>query len=317
MLVCVVQASELDRVLRAGVGWLAPCPLEGETSSPFSTNDVIAATNSRLRLRSIFALALILASACQSDAAGDATRKASASPATSRAGVANGDVVIAKPTTPYTVTAVATPGSVSGTVTLKHPLETLPPTVTGGAGAVCGASIPDQSVQEQGGGLVGVVVWLEGARSGKAPSLERRVELESDHCKLVPRVQAAMVGSAVNIIGHDDLRQHLRFAAVGDSAPRAMILLGGGEQVIPTELPFTQPGMVSVRDAEHPWTRAYLAVFDHPYFAVTGNGGTFTIDSVPPGKYKLNVWHERTGVSVQDVDVAPNAATKVAIALGS
>jgi hypothetical protein len=71
-----------------------------------------------------------------------------------------------------------------------------------------------------------------------------------------------------------------------------------------------------VRDVQHPWTRAYLAVFDHPYFAVTGNGGTFTIDGVPPGKYKLNAWHERTGVSVQDVDVSANGATKVQIALG-
>jgi Polysaccharide lyase family 4, domain II len=200
-------------------------------------------------------------------------------------------------------------------VTLKQPLVAMPAVETGDASTICGPSMTDESVVVQGGGLTGVVVWLDGALTGKAPGLERRVELESDHCKLVPRVQAAMVGSAVNIIGHDELRQHLRFAAAGDSVPRATILLGGGEQVIPTELPFKKPGMVSVRDAEHPWTRAYLAVFDHPYFAVTGNGGNFTIDGVPPGKYKLNAWHERTGVSVQDVDVTANGATKVAVVL--
>jgi hypothetical protein len=277
------------------------------------TTDVIDATLSKIQLRRQFALALLLASACQGDASGDGTRKASASPAHGAA--SNGDVVIASSATPYRVTTVATAGSVTGTVTLKQSLPALPPVPTGDASTICGPSMPDESVVVQGGGLAGVVVWLDGAYTGKAPGLERRVELESDHCKLVPRVQAAMVGSAVNIIGHDDLRQHLRFAASGDSTPRAIILLGGGEQVIPTELPFTKPGMVSVRDAEHPWTRAYLAVFDHPYFAVTGNGGTFTIDGVPPGKYKLNAWHERTGVSVQDVDVAANGATNVAVVL--
>jgi hypothetical protein len=231
--------------------------------------------------------------------------------------VAKGDLVIAASSTPYTVAPAAATGSVTGTVTLGKPLDALPAVETGDASVICGPSIPDGSVTLQGGGLTGVVVWLDGVRSGKAPAIERRVELESDHCKLAPRVQAALKGSAVNIIGHDDFRQHLRFIAAGDTTPRAMILLGGGEQVIPTELPFVAPGMVSVRDAEHPWTRAYLAVFDHPYFTVTGNGGSFTIDGVPAGKYKLNAWHERTGVSVQDVDVADNSPTKVAVSLSA
>jgi len=229
--------------------------------------------------------------------------------------VANGEVVISPSRTPYTISNVAASGSVTGTVSFSKALGALPSVDTGALSAVCGPSMPDVSVNLQGGGVAGAVVWLDGARSGKAPAIERRVELESDHCKLIPRVQAALKGSAVNIIGHDDFRQHLRFSAAGDTAPRATILLGGGEQVIPTELPFVAPGMVAVSDSEHPWTRAYLAVFDHPYFAVTGNGGSFTIDGVPAGKYKLNAWHERTGVTTQDVDVADNAPTKVSIAL--
>jgi hypothetical protein len=278
---------------------------------------VIAATLPKTPKYRAVALALVLVSACQGDAQGDGTRRAGASSAGSRANVAQGDVLIASSTTPYAVASVTATGSVTGTVTLSKPLDALPAVETGDASAACGPSIPDGSVTMQGGGLIGVVVWLDGARSGKAPPIERRVELESDHCKLIPRVQAALKGSAVNIIGHDDLRQHLRFIAAGDSTPRAIILLGGGEQVIPTELPFVAPGMVTVKDNEHPWTRAYLAVFDHPYFAVTGNGGTFTIDGVPAGKYKLNAWHERTGVSVQDVDVADNTPTKVTVTLSA
>ena len=198
-------------------------------------------------------------------------------------------------------------GSVNGTVTFKNALEAQAPTPTGGDSTICGPTIPDESTQ------VRAVVWLEGVRTGKSIGLERRVELESDRCKLTPRVQAAVVGSAVNIIGHDNLMQHLTFQASGEATPRATILLGGGEQVIPTELPFKTPGMVAVRDTGHVWTRAYLAVFDHPYFAVTSATGTFSIDSVPPGKYTLHAWHERTGVTTQSVDVAANGAVTAAI----
>lgn len=158
-------------------------------------------------------------------------------------------------------------------------------------------------------------MWLDGIRRGKTLPVERRIELENDHCKLAPRVQAAVVGSAVNIIGHDDNRQHLRFAALGDAMLRATILLGGGEQVIPTELPFKSPGLVRVSDVDHAWPRAYIAVFDHPYFAVTSPAGSFTIDGVPPGTYTLRVWHERTKSVKQTVVVAANGAAKVEMAL--
>ena len=266
----------------------------------------------------LVACVMFLMSACKGDAAGDAPRRAGvagkpAAGVTSRE--ASGDVIIAPPTAAYQAVAVGAPGTVSGTVTLKNALEPVAPTPTGSAGSTCGASIPDASLQVLGGGLAGAVVWLDGVRSGKALGTERRAELESDHCRLVPRVQAAAVGSAVNIIGHDNLRQHLRFTAGGETTPRATILLGGGEQVIPTELPFKAPGMVAVRDAEHSWTHAYLAVFDHPYYAITGAAGAFTIDGVPPGKYTLRVWHERTGATAQAVDVAANGSVKVAVTL--
>jgi hypothetical protein len=235
---------------------------------------------------------------------------------------ARGEVVIAPPRARYTATAVAAPGTVSGVVSLKtslnplaKPLEPLPPMPAGRDSALCGKLMPDSSLQQKGKGLGNVVVWLEGVRAGKPIPLEKRLELESDRCMLIPRVQAAVVGSAVNVIGHDDFRQHLRFITAGEPQPRVAILLGSNEQVIPSNLPATKPGLVVVKDADHPWPRAYLAVFDHPYYAVTKPDGSFSIDGVPPGKYTLVAWHERTGKSEQTVEVPAKGAAKVAVAL--
>ena len=41
------------------------------------------------------------------------------------------------------------------------------------------------------------------------------------------------------------------------------------------------PGLVIVHDADHAWPRAFIAVFDDPYFAVTGPDGKFAIEGVP------------------------------------
>ena len=263
----------------------------------------------------LFLVALLLTAACGDDADGGFSlgRKAS-----SAAGAVEpelkGPVVIAAPRERY-VRGQAGAASVSGIATLASPPAAAQPISTGADSVVCGATVPDSSVQQKGSGLGNVVVWLDGIRTGKPIPLDRRLELESNRCLLTPRVQAAVVGSAVNVIGHDPFRQHLLFLAAGDSARRATILLGKDEQVIPTELPAKKPGLVIVRDTDHAWPRAYLAVFDHPYFAVTKPDGTFRIDGVPAGKYTLVAWHERAGRREQSVTVGPAGEVKVSLPL--
>ena len=263
----------------------------------------------------LFLLALLLTAACGDDGGGGfSLGKKSGTAAGAVEPELKGPVVIAAPREPYKRGQAGT-ASVSGVVTLASAPAPAAPTPTGADSVVCGATVPDSSVQQKGSGLGNVVVWLDGIRTGKPLPLERRLELESDHCLLTPRVQATVVGSAVNVLGHDPFRQHLLFLAAGDSARRATILLGKDEQVIPTELPALKPGLVIVRDADHAWPRAYLAVFDHPYFAVTKPDGSFRIEGVPAGKYTLVSWHERAGRSEQSVTVGATGEAKVEIPL--
>ena len=57
----------------------------------------------------------------------------------------------------------------------------------------------------------------------------------------------------------------------------------------------------------HPWMGAYVGVFDHPYFAVTGTDGKFAIDGLPDGTYDVVAWHERL----------PNQSGKLTVSGGS
>jgi hypothetical protein len=248
----------------------------------------------------------VLLVACKGDAPAATARARESS--TTGDPVAPTEIVIARPSSRYQPDAAASGAAITGTVTAPASLTAGAPVATGRDSAVCGAAIADESVVRQGNGLGGAVVWLDDIRRGRPLSLERRLELESDKCRLTPRVQAAVVGSAVNVIGHDDFRQHLRFLAGGEREPRAAVLLGQYEQVIPTERPFAAPGLVVVRDADHAWPTAYFAVFDHPYFAVTSPNGAFRIDGVPTGRYHLKAWHERAKTADQVVEVGAGGA---------
>jgi hypothetical protein len=53
--------------------------------------------------------------------------------------------------------------------------------------------------------------------------------------------------------------------------------------------------VIPLRDSIHPWMRAWIKVFDHPYFAVTDADGRFTIPKAPAGTYRLITWQESTG----------------------
>ena len=296
--------------------WLAPCPHQACVAGLPRSLPMFPIVLVRPR-QAVIVLALLVA-ACTGDGNG-----ASASAKTTAQSGATGaaqrdsarDVVIAPAAVPYKAAPVSNAGSITGTVTLSTPLAPLAMAAAGKDSAVCGRTIADLSAPQVGNGLGGAVVWLDGVRSGKPIPLERRLELESMHCNLIPRVQAGVVGSAVNVIGHDPLRQHLQFTGASDPKLRAEILLGRDEQVIPTELPAKSPGLVLVKDTDHPWPRAVIAVFDHPYFAVTKPDGSFSIDGVAPGTYTLVVWHERTKKVTQRVVVGPGAGSKVEIKL--
>jgi hypothetical protein len=60
---------------------------------------------------------------------------------------------------------------------------------------------------------------------------------------------------------------------------------------------------------------SYAGVVEHPFFAVTGPDGSFTIDGVPPGSYVVEVWHERLGTATQTVTVDGKAGAMANFAL--
>jgi hypothetical protein len=212
----------------------------------------------------------------------------------------------------YRVVPVPSSGTLIGTVSFDGPAPTdtiAHPTVDMD---VCGHVLVDPTVQHHGQRLQGVVVWLSGITAGKHLPYTRRYDLLTESCRFTPRVQAAIVGGTLNVRSADAVTHRTRFIRGRDTV--AVIQETEEGQVVPTERVLTGDGLIEVRCDLHPWSRAWLLVFRHPYFATTDANGAFTIDSVPPGRYQLSVWHERFGV-VRDSVTIPSTGRPAPVAL--
>jgi hypothetical protein len=75
---------------------------------------------------------------------------------------------------------------------------------------------------------------------------------------------------------------------------------------------------IRVRCDIHSWEEATIAVFDHPWFAVTSSDGSFEISGLPPGRYEIVAWHEvLKEITTMEVGVGPGATADVNIEWGS
>ena len=69
--------------------------------------------------------------------------------------------------------------------------------------------------------------------------------------------------------------------------------------------------MIPIKCDLHSWMRAYVGVVDHPYFAVTTDGGKFELKNLPAGTYTIEAWHEKAGTQTQQVTVGQKETKEI------
>jgi hypothetical protein len=174
---------------------------------------------------------------------------------------------------------------------------------------VCGDSASVHETVSDGGSLANVLVWVDGIESGKPLPEVRRETLTIEHCQFEPRILAVVAKTTINVFSRDHATHEINFYREGASDPVDHIRTVDEGEVVPSEKIASQPGIVEIRCSQHPFARGYVAVFDHPYFAVTDEHGAFKIDGLPAGTYTVKVWQERLAQPMtQRVVVQPSGA---------
>ena len=154
-----------------------------------------------------------------------------------------------------------------------------------------------------------VVVYLDKVTGSFRPPA-RPVTIDQKGMKFIPHVLAVQKGQTVLFANHDAVRHNI-FSP--DNEKYNLGTWGLGESKPHT---FSSTGIYHQLCNVHPEMGAVIVVLDNPYFAVTGDDGTFQIPNVPPGKYTLKTWGEKLPEHSQPVSVTAGAPTNLRLDLG-
>ncbi|MCZ6691735.1 MAG: carboxypeptidase regulatory-like domain-containing protein [Planctomycetota bacterium] len=151
------------------------------------------------------------------------------------------------------------------------------------------------------GTLGNVVVFIKsGVGNVKFPVPNTPVVLDQKGCRYDPHVFGVRAGQDIKILNSDDTLHNINAKPDSNKSFNAAMPKKGME----VTKKFKNPEVgIYMKCEVHPWMNAWVSVFDHPYFDVTGEAGTFELKNVPAGEYTLEAYHERWGKVEQKVKV--------------
>lgn len=155
------------------------------------------------------------------------------------------------------------------------------------------------------GGFANVVVYVSAglpAQNSQPPA--QPAVLEQKGCQYKPHVLALQAGQKLDVVNSDETTHNIH-PNPNNNREWNMTQPHG----MPLEQTFAREEIaIPVKCNVHPWMKGYIAVFKHPYFAVTDKSGNFEIKDLPPGNYTMTAWQEKMTPQVQKVTVGAGEA---------
>jgi plastocyanin len=158
-------------------------------------------------------------------------------------------------------------------------------------------------------GVGNVFVYVKSGLEGKTfPPASEAVVLEQKGCQFVPRVLALRTGQNLAVRNSDPVSHNVH--------PMPKNNRDWNQQQPPQSADLKRKFgfpevMIPVKCNVHAWMKSYIAVLDHPYFAITGEKGEFAVSNLPPGEYTVAAWHELFGETEQRVSIAKGATANL------
>jgi hypothetical protein len=159
----------------------------------------------------------------------------------------------------------------------------------------------DWVVNPKNKGVKWAFVWLQADKDKELPIhpalkeiKQKKLVMDQPCCSFVPHALGMREGQVLVAKNSAPMPHNYKWGGNPTKNPGGNVLIPAGAKIeikdlVADRLPIT------VSCTIHPWMRAWVRIFNHPYFAVTDESGNFEIKDAPAGDYHLVVWHESVG----------------------
>jgi hypothetical protein len=154
-------------------------------------------------------------------------------------------------------------------------------------------------VTGSGNSLVNVVVYVSaGAPDDSAPS--SAAVFTQKGCRYIPHLLAFQVNQELKIQNEDQTSHNIH------PLPKLNREWNKSQPAgtPPISEKYDKMEFIPVKCNVHPWMHGTFAVLKNSHFAVTGDGGAFSLPNLPAGKYTITAYHESYGEQSQEVTVS-------------
>ena len=171
-----------------------------------------------------------------------------------------------------------------------------------------GGGTSEDILADSSGGLRNVIVYVsQGLGDTKFEPPQEPAVIEQKGCTYKPHVVTVRANQELKVLNSDNTTHNIHPMPNNNRELNQSQAPGA-----PFSMTFAREEIaIPVKCNIHPWMHSYIAVFKHPYFAVTDNDGTFEIPNLPQGSYTITAWHEKLGTTFQKVTVGESETKTV------
>jgi plastocyanin len=154
-----------------------------------------------------------------------------------------------------------------------------------------------------------IAVYIDAGAGKKFDPPAQHVSMDQKNMKFVPDILVIMKGTTVDFLNSDQVVHNVYWPSINDNKAlkHSMTIVSPGDK---KSYQFDNVGAAPIFCNMHPDMAGYIIIVPSPYFALTGNDGTFTIKNVPAGTYTLKTWAADGKLTTQSITVT-DATTNV------